>query len=175
MLSSFQLRLVCHDVCVIRMLRTKRRDSPSGRVQTGGHDDPTFVTNAKKTHGAFRHRRRRRGRSLIPTPNYATHTTLRARESTGAFLMVLSANINHMKRVPWVAFSSRWYGVVGLAHRSREVDRKAKTRAGRSTQEETRRGRASAMHAVAAARTFWLCGTEKCPSDFATEGVCGGS
>ena len=89
--------------------------------------------------------------------------------------MVLSANINHMKRVPWVAFSSRWDGVVGLAHRSREVDRKAKTRAGRSTQEETRRGRASAMHAVAAARTFWSCGTEKCPFKFATDGVCGGS
>ena len=31
------------------------------------------------------------------------------------------------------------------------------------------------MRAVAAARTFWLCGTEKCPSDFATDGVCGGS
>ena len=100
LLRNFQLRLVCHDVCVMRLLRTKRRDSPSGRVQTGGHDDPTFVTNAKKTHGAFRHRRRRRGRSLIPTPNYATHTTLRARESIGALLMVLSANIVHMKRVP---------------------------------------------------------------------------
>ena len=36
--------------------------------------------------------------------------------------MVLSANIVHMKRVPWVAFSSRWDGVVGLAHRSREVE-----------------------------------------------------
>ena len=100
LLSNFQLRLVCHDACVMRLLRTKRRDSPSGRVQTGGHDDPTFVTNAKKNHGAFRHRRRRRGRSLIPTPNYATHTTLRARESIGALLMVLSANIVHMKRVP---------------------------------------------------------------------------
>ena len=31
------------------------------------------------------------------------------------------------------------------------------------------------MHAVVAARTFWLCGTEKCLSDFATDGVCGGS
>ena len=31
------------------------------------------------------------------------------------------------------------------------------------------------MRAVAAARTFWLCGTEKCPSDFATDGACGGS
>ena len=27
------------------------------------------------------------------------------------------------------------------------------------------------MHMVAAARTFWLCGTEKCPSEFATDGV----
>ena len=90
-------------------------------------------------------------------------------------LMVLSANIVRMKRVPWVAFSSRWYGVVGLAHRSREVDWKAKTRAGRSTQEETRRGRVGAMHVVAAARTFWVCGTEKCPCEFATDGVCGGS
>ena len=73
--------------------------------------------------------------------------------------MVLSANIVHMKRVPWVAFSSRWYGVVGLAHRSREVDRKAKTRAGRSTQEETRRGMVGAMHALAAVRALWLYGT----------------
>ena len=69
----------------------------------------------------------------------------------------------------------RGHGVVGLAHRSREVDRKAKTRAGRSTQEETRRGRVGAMHVVAAARTFWVCGTEKCPCEFATDGVCGGS
>ena len=27
------------------------------------------------------------------------------------------------------------------------------------------------MHMVAAARTFWLCGTEKCPSEFATDRV----
>ena len=74
-----------------------------------------------------------------------------------------------------MAFSSRWDGVVGLAHRSREVDRKAKKRAGRSTQEETRRGRVGAMHMVAAERTFWVCGTEKCPCEFATDGACGGS
>ena len=28
---------------------------------------------------------------------------------------------------------------------------------------------------VAAARTFWSCGTEKCPFKFAADGVCGGS
>ena len=27
-------------------LRMKHRDSPPGRAQSGGHDDPTFVTSA---------------------------------------------------------------------------------------------------------------------------------
>ena len=37
-------------------------------------------------------------------------------------------------------------------------------------QEGTRRGRAAAMRVVAAVRALWLCGTEKCPFDFATDG-----
>ena len=37
-------------------------------------------------------------------------------------------------------------------------------------QEGTRRGRAAAMRVVAAVHALWLCGTEKCPFDFATDG-----
>ena len=39
-----------------------------------------------------------------------------------------------------------------------------------SAQEGTRRGRAAAMHVVAAVHALRLCGTEKCPFDFATDG-----
>ena len=39
-----------------------------------------------------------------------------------------------------------------------------------SAQEEKRRGRAAATRVVAAVRALWLCGTEKCPFDFATDG-----
>jgi len=42
-------------------------------------------------------------------------------------------------------------------------------------QEGTRRGRAAAMRVVAAVRALWLCGTEKCPFDFATDGDSAGS
>ena len=45
-LGKFQMCRVCHGGCVVRLLRMKRRDSPSDRAQTGGHDDPTFVTSA---------------------------------------------------------------------------------------------------------------------------------
>ena len=45
-LSKFQMCRVCHGGCVVRLFRMKRRDSPPGRAQTGGHDDPTFVTSA---------------------------------------------------------------------------------------------------------------------------------
>ena len=45
-LSKFQMWRVCHGGRVVRLLRMKRRDSPPGRAQTGGHDDPTFVTSA---------------------------------------------------------------------------------------------------------------------------------
>ena len=45
-LRKFQMCRVCHGGCVVRLLRMKRRDSPPGRAQTGGHDDPTFVTSA---------------------------------------------------------------------------------------------------------------------------------
>ena len=37
-------------------------------------------------------------------------------------------------------------------------------------QEGTRHGRAAAMRVVAAVRALWLCVTEKCPFDFATDG-----
>ena len=114
-LTNFQLCRVCHGARVARLIRMARREGPFGRAQTGGHDEPIFTASAQKTHGAFWHHRRRRDRSLIPTPNYATHTTPRARELIGAFLSVLSANIVHMKRVARVAFSSRWVGAVGLA------------------------------------------------------------
>ena len=39
-----------------------------------------------------------------------------------------------------------------------------------TAQEGTRRGGAAAMRVVAAVRALWLCGTEKCPFDFATDG-----
>ena len=39
-----------------------------------------------------------------------------------------------------------------------------------TAQEGTRRGRAAAMRVVAAVHALWLCGTEKCPFDFATDG-----
>ena len=42
-------------------------------------------------------------------------------------------------------------------------------------QEGARRGRVGAMHGVAAVRTLWMCGTEKCPCEFATEGASMGS
>ena len=45
-LNKFQMCCVCHGGCVVRLLRIKRRDSPPGRAQTVGHDDPTFVTSA---------------------------------------------------------------------------------------------------------------------------------
>ena len=38
-----------------------------------------------------------------------------------------------------------------------------------SAQEEKRRGRAAATRVVAAVRALWLCGTEKCTFDFATD------
>ena len=37
------------------------------------------------------------------------------------------------------------------------------------------RGRVGAMHSVAAVRTLWMCGTQKCPCEFATEGASMGS
>ena len=39
-----------------------------------------------------------------------------------------------------------------------------------AAQEETRRGRAAAVRVVAAVHALLLCGTEKCPFDFATDG-----
>ena len=47
-LNKFQMCRVCRGglCCVVRLLRMKRRDSPPGRAQTDGHDDPTFVTSA---------------------------------------------------------------------------------------------------------------------------------
>ena len=45
-LNKFQMCRVCHGGCVVRLFRMKRRDSPPGRAQTGGHDDLTFVTSA---------------------------------------------------------------------------------------------------------------------------------
>ena len=45
-LEKFQMWRVCHGGCVVRLFRMKRRDSPPGQAQTGGHDDPTFVTSA---------------------------------------------------------------------------------------------------------------------------------
>ena len=45
-LSKFQMCRVCHGGCVVRLFRMNRRESPPGRAQTGGHDDPTFVTSA---------------------------------------------------------------------------------------------------------------------------------
>ena len=44
------------------------------------------------------------------------------------------------------------------------------TRRGDTAQEGTRRGRAAAMRVVAAVHALRLCGTEKCPFDFATDG-----
>ena len=41
---------------------------------------------------------------------------------------------------------------------------------GVTAQEGTRRGRAAAMRVVAAVHALWLCGTEKCLIDFATDG-----
>ena len=41
--EKFQMCRVCHGGCVVRLFRMKRRDSPPGRAQTGGHDNPTFV------------------------------------------------------------------------------------------------------------------------------------
>ena len=59
---------------------------------------------------------------------------------------------------------------MGLAQGSREVESKPKKRGGVTAQEGTRRGRAAAMRVVAAVHALWLCGTEKCPFDFATDG-----
>ena len=60
---------------------------------------------------------------------------------------------------------------MGSAQESREVESKPKKR-GRvpAQQEGTRRGRAAAMRVVAAVRALRLCGTEKFPFDFATDG-----
>ena len=61
---------------------------------------------------------------------------------------------------------------MGLAQGSREEESDTKETSGVTAQEGTRRGRAAAMRvvAVAAVHALWLCGTEKCPFDFATDG-----
>ena len=104
----------------------------------------------------------------VPTPGGASTTT-----PAGVVSVTVPGGVDHPSKPnpPDHSDLLRWLG----AQKPRSGSGMAKKRAGRSTQEETRRGRASAMHAVAAARTFWLCGTEKCPFKFATDGVCGGS
>ena len=39
----------------MRLLRTKRRKSPSGRARAGGHCKPSFGTSAPQRHGTFWH------------------------------------------------------------------------------------------------------------------------
>ena len=65
----------------------------------------------------------------------------------------------------------RWL-CVKKSRRGTAIDKK---NGRRSTREGARRGRAGAMRVVAAVRILWMCGTKKCPCEFATEGASMGS
>ena len=59
---------------------------------------------------------------------------------------------------------------MGSAQGSREVESETKEMRQGAGTGGTRRGRAAAMRVVAAVHALRLCGTEKCPFDFATDG-----
>ena len=162
--------------CAMCLLRLRRLLFTRQRAQIGSHGDISFVVHAPQHHRAFWHfplmrdkARKKKARARKPTT---------ANRAAVNWICVSGYNREacsvEMGAVSHVFADLSWYR--GLcAKKPRVENRQWGESDRRSTQEETRRGRAGAMHAVVAARTFWLCGTAKCPSEFATDGVCGDS
>ena len=133
------------------------------RKKIGGHDDLTFMTSAPQHHGAFWHFPPRRARSLKARANHATHPTPRARESIGYVSVVITTYVTfnenmhegrrvRVRRFELAPLALRKEVATWNRNRQKKNDR-------RSTREGARRGMAGVMRAVAAVRTFGLCGT----------------
>ena len=144
----------------VRLLRMKRRECLAGRAQAGGHDDLSMVANAQEHPRACWHFPPRQGRSLKGRPNHATHPAPRARELIGYVSVVITTWLSMGTWRSLCLFSPSRGGALGFAQRRREAEPPlTKQNDRRSTREGARRGRAGVMRAVAAVRTFGLCGT----------------
>ena len=121
----------------------------------------TFTTSAPQHHGAFWHFPPRRARSLKARANHATHPTPRARESIGYVSVVITTwlSLGTWRSSLLVFAELRWRRWL-CAKKSRRGTAIDKKNGRRSTREgAARRGRVGVMRAVAAVRTFGLCGT----------------